>query len=80
MYSNVDIPDNKVEPIATNVTIRTFGLLIGWQWFESSDFAIGLAFGFDYYFNSSAINSVVAKFNRNSGVMPTFRFDIGYQW
>ncbi|HRP01484.1 MAG TPA: hypothetical protein PLE30_02440 [Candidatus Kapabacteria bacterium] len=56
------------------------GLLCGWQWFPSDEFAMGLGIGVDYYtlLNSKSINNDNLK--KYDGFFPAIRFDIGYAW
>lgn len=67
-------PDSETE--SKSATIFSAGLLLGWQWFPSEDFAIGLGIGVDRYFTSKESKF----FDEYNGVIPAVRFDIGYSW
>jgi hypothetical protein len=56
----------------------SLGGLIGWQWFPSDEFAIGLGIGVDYYVSSAT--NVNDDFESYKGFAPALRFDIGYAW
>jgi hypothetical protein len=60
------------------VSSFSIGTLIGWQWFPSKEFAIGLGIGVDYYTGSASNND--DDFGDFSGFVPALRFDIGYAW
>lgn len=59
-----------------DATATSLGVLVGWQWFPSDEFAMGLGIGIDHYFLSGPKNS----FQDYDGNSPAIRFDIGYAW
>ncbi|GAB1372639.1 hypothetical protein MASR1M45_27020 [Candidatus Kapaibacterium sp.] len=63
----------------SKVSVFSIGALVGWQWFPSDDFAIGLGIGIDQYFMSGS-GSDVGIFSSYNGTSPAIRFDIGYAW
>lgn len=54
------------------------GVLVGWQWFPGSDFALGLGIGVDYY--TGSVSDGQEEFDSYDGWAPALRFDIGYAW
>jgi len=70
-YSTLWSSEHKTKPFSA-------GLLVGWQWFPGSDFAMGLGIGVDYYIGS--ISNGHEDFNSYDGLVPALRFDIGYGW
>jgi hypothetical protein len=56
----------------------SLGILVGWQWFPGTDFALGLGIGVDYYFGS--VSDENDNFGNYNGAAPALRFDIGYAW
>ena len=58
--------------------IFSAGILVGWQWFPSDEFAIGLGIGLDHY--SASGNDENDEFGSYDGLAPALRFDIGYVW
>ncbi|HVO72551.1 MAG TPA: hypothetical protein VMT35_00895 [Ignavibacteriaceae bacterium] len=56
----------------------SLGMLIGWQWFPGTDFALGLGIGVDYYFGS--VSNENDNFGSYDGAAPALRFDIGFAW
>ncbi len=62
------------------VTSTSIGALIGWQWFPSDEFAIGLGIGADYYMLSDVNSNSAYTFRSVDGFAPALRFDIGYAW
>jgi hypothetical protein len=64
-----------------SVTLSTAGILAGWQWFPSDDFALGFALGVDYYIVSAKDNgNPVDVSNVFPRTFPALRFDLGYTW
>ena len=61
-----------------NANLYSFGGLVGWQWFPSDEFAIGLGIGLDYYTGSGEDENDV--YGSVDGFVPAVRFDIGYAW
>jgi|JI9StandDraft_1071089.scaffolds.fasta_scaffold28476_2 hypothetical protein len=62
------------------VSSTSIGALIGWQWFPSDEFAIGLGIGADYYMLSDVNRTSAYSFRSVDGFVPALRFDIGYAW
>ncbi|HSR18368.1 MAG TPA: hypothetical protein VLM39_09800 [Ignavibacteriaceae bacterium] len=68
-YNHLESGSDETSPIA-------LGILVGWQWFPGTDFAMGLGIGIDYYFSVSDNDD----FDSYDGAAPALRFDIGYAW
>ena len=79
-YIAPNIAYNRLNSSEDNETVTAFsvGTLIGWQWFPSDEFAIGLGIGVDYYVSSAT--NVNDDFESYNGFAPALRFDIGYAW
>jgi hypothetical protein len=60
----------------SNAKVFSMGILVGWQWFPGTDFAMGLGIGIDRYF----ISNSKSAFSSYDGNAPALRFDIGYGW
>ena len=69
-YNYIESGDVEIKPF-------TIGALVGWQWFPSDQFAIGLGIGIDHY---SGDLSDEDDFDSYSGSVPALRFDIGFAW
>lgn len=61
---------------SSNANVFSIGILVGWQWFPGTDFAMGLGIGIDHYFLSNSKGS----FSNYDGNAPALRFDVGYAW
>ena len=70
-YNKLWSSEAKTEPFSV-------GMLVGWQWFPGSDFAMGLGIGADYYIGS--FSNGREHLNSYNGWAPALRFDIGYGW
>lgn len=77
-YIAPNLSFNTLSTSETNSTAQAFsiGVLVGWQWFPGSDFAMGLGIGIDHYFLSNSKDA----FTSYDGNVPAVRFDIGYAW
>lgn len=79
-YNSIESDDGETSPFS-------IGALVGWQWFPSDQFAIGLGIGTDYYSGSSSSRNSSHHwdddgdaFNDYNGWVPALRFDIGFAW
>ncbi|MBU1101201.1 MAG: hypothetical protein KKA84_12440 [Bacteroidetes bacterium] len=77
-YNSIKSDEGKTSPFS-------MGALVGWQWFPSDQFAIGLGIGTDYYSGSSSSSSNHwddddDDFGSYNGWVPALRFDIGFAW
>jgi len=61
---------------SSNANLFSIGILVGWQWFPGTDFAMGLGIGIDHYF----ISNSKGAFSNYDGNAPALRFDLGYAW
>ena len=77
-YFAPNISYNHLESGGVTTSPFSTGILIGWQWFPGTDFAIGLGIGVDYYFGS--VSDDDDDFGSYDGTAPALRFDIGYAW
>jgi hypothetical protein len=66
--------------IATKSNAIDLGLVLGWQWFWSDDFAIGIGLGFDYPVSVSPGARSIPFVNTSDAAETVFRLDIGYGW
>jgi len=64
------------EESSTTTKVYSLGGLVGWQWFPSDEFALGLGIGLDYFTGLDEVDSD----DFNNGFAPALRFDIGYAW
>ncbi len=69
-YNYIHSGDIEIQPFS-------FGALVGWQWFPSDQFAMGLGIGIDYYSGNVSDDD---DFDSYNGSVPALRFDIGYAW
>ena len=60
----------------SSANVFSIGILVGWQWFPGTDFAMGLGIGFDHYM----ISNSQSAFSNYDGNAPALRFDVGYAW
>jgi hypothetical protein len=77
-YFAPNISYNHLEVGSVESSPFSAGVLVGWQWFPGTDFALGLGIGVDYYFGS--VSDTDDDFGRYDGAAPLLRFDIGYAW
>jgi len=70
-YNKIWSGEDETEPFSA-------GMLVGWQWFPGSDFAMGFGIGVDYY--TGSVSSGQEEFDSYDGLAPALRFDIGYAW
>ena len=75
-------PNISVSSLSTNssnssTSSISIGILAGWQWFPSAEFAMGFGIGVDEYFLTNGKSEGFGSYN---GAVPAVRFDIGYAW
>ncbi len=76
-YFAPNISYNHIKSDEGSTSPFSIGGLIGWQWFPSKEFALGLGIGIDYYFGSVNTKN---DFEKYDGSVPAIRLDIGYAW
>jgi hypothetical protein len=69
-YNYIESGDVEIKPF-------TIGALVGWQWFPSDQFAMGLGIGADHYSGDLSDDDDFGSYN---GTVPALRFDIGFAW
>jgi hypothetical protein len=79
-YFAPNISYNHIETGNISTSPFSAGILIGWQWFPGTDFALGLGIGVDYYFGSFSDDNDNDNLGSYDGASPALRFDIGYAW
>ena len=70
-YTNIKDSESEAQ-------VFSLGPILGWQFLLGKNVTVGLGFGIDYNTGPQLQEQDIAE--KNSNVLPNFRFDLGWSW